>query len=77
MIDKEKLIEIYDNNHTNKKDLFDIYEINFSNVYGKSVHAMRNPLIDLINAESDDITTVRGYLKLSVSVLNEDDNKIE
>ena len=38
---------------------------------------MKNTWIGLSNTESDDMTKIRGYLKLSVSVLNEDDTSVE
>ena len=78
MLDSEKIIiEVYDNKHTNKKDYFGIYEIDFAYVYGRPDHVLRNTWIGLSNTESDDMTKIRGYLKLSVSVLNEDDNRVE
>ena len=78
MLDSEKIIiEVYDNKHTDRKDYFGIYEIDFAYVYGKKEHAMKNTWIGLSNTESDDMTKIRGYLKLSVSVLNEDDNRVE
>jgi len=78
MLDSEKIvIEVYDNKHTKKKDYFGIYEIDFAYVYGKPNHALNNVWIGLSNAESDDMSKIRGYLKLSVSVLHENDNRIE
>ena len=78
MLDSEKIIiEVYDNKHTKRKDYFGIYEIDFAYVYGKPNHALNNVWIGLSNAESDDMSKIRGYLKLSVSVLNENDNRIE
>ena len=78
MLDSEKiLIEVYDNNHTNKKDYFGIYELDFGYVYGRPEHTLRNIWIGLSNAESEDMSQIRGYLKLSVSVLNESDERVE
>jgi len=78
MLDSEKiLIEVYDNNHTNRKDYFGIYELDFGYVYGRPGHALRNIWIGLNNTESEDMSQIRGYLKLSVSVLNEGDDRVE
>ena len=78
MLDSEKIIfEIYDNKHTDKKDYFGIYEMDFAYVYGRPDHCLKNIWIGLSNCESDDMTKIRGYLKLSISVLNENDNRVE
>ena len=78
MLDSEKiLIEVYDNNHTDRKDYFGIYELDFAYVYGRPGHALRNIWIGLNNTESEDMSQIRGYLKLSVSVLNEGDERVE
>ena len=77
-LDSEKIIiEVYDNKHTKRKDYFGIYELDFAYVYGRPEHTLRNIWIGLSNVESDDISQVRGYLKLSISVLNEGDNRVE
>ena len=63
MLDSEKiLIEVYDNNHTEKKDYFGIYELDFGYVYGRPGHALRNIWIGLNNSESEDMSQIRGYL---------------
>ena len=78
MLDSEKvIIEVYDNKHTKKKDYFGIYEFDFSYIYGRSEHTLKNIWIGLSNTESEEITKIRGYLKLSISVLNENDNRVE
>ena len=78
MLDSEKIIlEVYDNKNPEKKDYFGIYELDFAYVYGKPYHCMKNTWIGLSNPESDDITKVRGYLKLSISILNENDSRVE
>ena len=78
MLDSEKiLIEVYDNNHTKRKDYFGIYELDFGYVYGRPEHTLRNIWIGLSNSESDDLSQIRGYLKLSVSVLNDSDDRVE
>ena len=77
-LDSEKIIiEVYDNKHTKRKDYFGIYEFDFAYVYGRPEHTLRNLWIGLSNAEADDISQIRGYLKLSISILNESDNRVE
>ena len=78
MLDSEKIvIEVFDTKHSKKKDYFGIYELDFAYVYGKENHALHNVWIGLSNPESDDMTKIRGYLKISVSVLHEGDPRIE
>ena len=78
MLDSEKIIiEVYDNKHTHKPDYFGIYEFDFGYVYNQDDHALHNIWIGLANPESDNISKIRGYLKLSVSVLQESDQRVE
>jgi len=78
MLDSEKItIEVYDNKHTHKKDYFGIYELDFGYVYNQDDHALHNIWIGLANPESDNISKIRGYLKISVSVLHESDPRVE
>ena len=78
MLDSEKItIEVYDNNNTSKEDYFGIYELDFGYVYNQEGHALHNVWIGLANPESSDISKIRGYLKISVSVLQESDQRIE
>ena len=78
MLDSEKItIEVYDNKHTHKQDYFGIYEFDFGYVYNQDDHALHNIWIGLANPESDNISKIRGYLKLSISVLQESDPRVE
>ena len=78
MLDSEKvLIEVYDTKHSKKKDYYGIYELDFSYIYNQEGHALHNVWIGLSNPESDDISKIRGYLKISISVLHEGDQRIE
>ena len=78
MLDSEKIIiEVYDNKNNKKEKYFGIYELDFAYVYGRPNHALKNMWIGLSNPESDDMTKIRGYLKLSISVLNESDERVE
>ena len=78
MLDSEKItIEVYDNNYSNREDFFGIYEIDFGYVYNQEGHCLHNVWIGLANPESTDISKIRGYIKLSVSILHESDQRIE
>jgi hypothetical protein len=78
MLDSEKItIEVYDNNNTHKADYFGIYELDFGYVYNQEGHSLHNVWIGLANPESSDISKIRGYLKISVAVLHESDQRIE
>lgn len=54
-----------------------MYEFDFSYIYNRPDHALKNFWLALANPEAEEITKVRGYLKLSISVLNENDPRIE
>ena len=78
MLDSEKvLIEVYDTKHSKKKDYYGIYELDFSYIYNQEGHALHNVWIGLSNPESDDVSKIRGYLKVSLSVLHEGDQRVE
>ena len=78
MLDSEKIvIEVYDNSHTKRIDYYGIYELDFQYIYKTEKHALQNVWIALANPESNDISKIRGYLKLSISVLHEKDERIE
>jgi hypothetical protein len=77
-LDSEKIIiEVIDNNHKDRSDHLGIYEFDFMYIYNNKDHSLHNFWIALANPESTDITKVRGYLKLSVSVLHESDPRVE
>jgi hypothetical protein len=46
-------------------------------VYNSDGHSLHNMWIALANPESDDITKVRGFLRISISVLNQKDDRVE
>ena len=77
-LDKEKiLIEVYDYNNSSKEDYLGIYEFDIQYVYNFPNHTMKNTWIALANPKAEDITKINGYLKLSISVLNDNDPRIE
>ena len=72
------LIEVYDSsNSRNRKDYFGIYEYDLQYIYSMKYHCLKNHWLALANPESDDLTKVRGYLKLSISVLNDNDPRVD
>ena len=79
ILDSSKIIiEVYDYNNSRKReDFFGIYEFDLEYIYSSPNHCIKNLWIALANPESEDISKVRGYLKLSLSVLNENDERVE
>ena len=72
------LVEVYDSSDSrNRKDYFGICEYDLQYIYSMKYHCLKNHWLALANPESDDITKVRGYLKLSISVLNDLDPRID
>ena len=72
------LFEVYDSsNSKNRKDYFGIYEFDLQYIYSMKNHCLKNNWLALANPESDDLTKVRGYLKVSISVLNDLDPRVE
>ena len=72
------LIEVYDSsNSKNRKDYFGIYEFDLQYIYSMKNHCLKNNWLALANPESDDLSKVRGYLKVSISVLNDLDPRVE
>ena len=78
-LDSSKInIEVYDyKNSSNKSKYFGIYEYDLDYIYNQPNHCLKNFWLALANPLSDNISKVRGFLKLSISVLNENDPKIE
>ena len=78
VLDSSKVvIEVYDYNNSSREDYFGIYEFDFEYVYSSPQHSIKNLWITLANPESDNITQVKGYLKLSVSILEANDSRVE
>ena len=72
------LIEVYDSSNSKKrKDYYGIYEFDLEYVYSMKNHSLNNHWLALSNPESKDMTKVRGYLKLSISVLHDNDPRVE
>ena len=71
------LIEVYDYHNFEKEYYFGIQEFDFEYIYSKEKHCIKNIWVALANPAAQDITKINGYLKLSISVLSTEDNKVE
>ena len=78
-LDSSKIIiEVYDSSYSKKrKDYFGICEFDLEYIYSMKNHCLNNHWLALSNPESKDITKVKGYLKLSISVLHDNDPRVE
>jgi hypothetical protein len=78
-LDSSKIIiEVYDSSNSKKrKDYFGIYEFDLEYIYSMKNHSLNNHWLALSNPESKDMTKIRGYLKLSISVLHDNDPRVE
>ena len=77
-LDSSKIIvEVYDASNSKRKDYFGIYEFDIEYIYSMENHTLNNHWLMLSNPESKDMTAIRGYLKLSISVLHDSDPRME
>ena len=78
-LDSSKIIiEVFDSSNSRKRrDFFGIYEFDLQYVYSMKNHVLKNHWLALSNPESKDMTKIRGYLKLSISVLHDNDPRVE
>lgn len=78
ILDSSKIIiEVSDKNYSNREDYIGIYEFDFMFVYNNPKHSLHNYWIALANPESDDFKKIRGYIRISASVLHESDDRVE
>ena len=78
VLDSAKIIiEVYDYHNSKRENYIGIQEFDFEYIYKQKDHSLKNIWVALANPESNDITSINGYLKLSISVLSYDDPKIE
>ena len=78
ILDSSKIvIEVYDYHNSKRENYIGIQEFDFEYIYKQKDHCLKNFWVTLANPESNDITSINGYLKLSISVLSFDDPKIE
>ena len=78
-LDSSKIIiEVFDSaNSRKRKDFFGICEFDLQYIYSMKNHTLSNHWLALSNPESKDMTKIRGYLKLSISVLHDNDPRVE
>ena len=78
-LDSSKIIiEVYDSSYSKKrKDYYGICEFDLEYIYSMKDHSLNNYWLALSNPESKDMTKIRGYLKLSISVLHDNDPRVE
>ena len=78
ILDSAKIvIEVYDYHNSKRENYIGIQEFDFEYIYKQKDHCIKNSWVALANPESKDITAINGYLKLSISVLSNNDPKIE
>ena len=78
ILDSAKIvIEVYDFHNSKRENYIGIQEFDFEYIYKQPEHCLKNIWVALANPESKDITSINGYLKLSISILSYDDPKIE
>ena len=51
-------------------------ETDFQHIYSKPKHATLNFWFAMANPESDDFSKIRGYIRLSISVLCDKDDRV-
>ena len=77
-IQQERLrIELRDHNLVFKDSLVGCYEMDLTYVYYQENHALLHQWIVLSNPQSEDFQIVRGYLKVGVAVLQEQDKPVD
>ena len=78
-LDSSKIIiEVYDSSYSKKrKDYYGICEFDLEYIYSMKNHSLNNHWLALSNPESKNMTKIRGYLKLSISVLHDNDPRVE
>lgn len=77
-LEKERLvIEVRDEKLFLRDSLIGVYELDLTFIYYQQNHCILNKWVVLSNPESDDYSTVRGYLRISASVLHESDKPID
>ena len=59
-----------------KDQLIGVYEMDISYIYFKEEHAILNQWVGLSNPSAENFNVLSGHLKMSVSVIGENDNQI-
>ena len=77
-LERERLtIEVRDQRFLLKNSLIGVYEMDLTFIYYQESHCIMNKWVVLSNPQSEDFSTVRGYLKISASVLHEKDKAVD
>lgn len=77
-LEKQKiLIEVIDSNNLDRKEYLGISEFDLEYIYKSENHSFSNRWIALANVESNDFSKIRGFLRLSISVLHENDDRVK
>ena len=77
-IEKERLtIEVRDQRFLLRDSLIGVYEMDLVYIYYQENHAVMNKWVVLSNPESEEYSIVRGYLRISASVLHEGDKPVD
>lgn len=72
------LFEVYDRNNTSKKNYIGVQEIDYAAIYAEKEKSIKNTWIALSNINSEyDFSKINGYLRISISILHEDDPRVE
>ncbi|CAG9316505.1 unnamed protein product [Blepharisma stoltei] len=75
--DQRITIEVRDHNKLWKDALLGVHEIDMVYIYSQKDHAIIHRWVVLSNPEDENFDVVRGYLKIGVSVLYEDDKAVD
>ena len=70
-------IQVRDHNALTKDVLLGQYEMDMTYLYSLPDHTMLHQWLSLSNPESEDFSELKGYLKVGISVLHEDDKTID
>lgn len=71
------LIEAKDHRAILKDNRIGLYEFDLATIYGENQHTLKHIWIALFNPDSENFEVVKGYLKVSISVLHETDKPID
>ena len=78
ILEKQKiLIEVIDSNNVDIKDYIGIYEYDFEFIYKENRHTIDHSWVALANSKSDDFSKIRGFLRLSISILHDSDDRVD
>ena len=62
---------------TFKNSVIGVYHFSVSNIYFREDHCLQHQWIALSNPESQSFNEITGYLKVSISVIGENDDQVK